>query len=103
MLSRREFLQTAVAATAVLPAGCTRAMAHQRFTQEPLTASEPLGNVTLVHVADLHAQLMPVYFREPAVNLGVGDVKGQVPHLSGRAFLDRYGIPAGSPAAYALT
>jgi len=102
MLSRRDFLQTAAAATAILPGGWTRAFAQQRLTQESLLAFEPLGNVTLVHVADLHAQLMPVYFREPSVNLGVGEARGLVPHLTGRALLDHYGIPAGSPAAYAL-
>jgi sulfur-oxidizing protein SoxB len=102
MFSRREFLQTAAATAAILSEGWTRAFAQQRLTQESLLAFEPLGNVTLVHVADLHAQLMPVYFREPSVNLGVGEAKGLVPHITGRALLDQYGIPPGSPAAYAL-
>ena len=103
MLSRRDFLQTAAATAAVLPAGWTRAFAQQRLTQEQITAFEPLGNVTLVHITDLHAQLVPVYFREPSVNVGVGEQKGLVPHITGRDFLDHYKIPAGSPAAYALT
>jgi sulfur-oxidizing protein SoxB len=103
MLSRRDFLQTAAATAAVLPAGWTRAFAQQRLTQESLTAFEPLGNVTLVHVTDLHAQLMPVHFREPSVNIGVGAQKGLVPHITGQAFLEHYKIPAGSPEAYALT
>jgi sulfur-oxidizing protein SoxB len=103
MFSRRDFLQSAAATAAILPNGWTRAFAQQRLTQESLLAFEPLGNVTLVHIADLHAQLMPVYFREPSVNLGVGEAKGLVPHLTGRALLDHFNIPAGSPAAYALT
>jgi len=102
MLSRRDFLQTAAATAAILPAGWTHAFAQQRLTQEHLTAFEPLGNVTLVHITDLHAQLVPVYFREPSVNVGVGGQKGLVPHITGQAFLDHCKIPAGSPAAYAL-
>ena len=46
---------------------------------------------------------MPVLFREPSINLGVGDARGQVPHVTGRDFLDLYKIPAGSAPAYALT
>lgn len=103
MLSRREFLQVAAATAAMLPTGWGRALAQQRLTQSELLRFEPLGNVTLVHIADLHAQLVPIYFREPSVNLGVGAAKGLVPHLTGRAFLDHYRIAAGSPSAYALT
>ena len=64
---------------------------------------DALGNVTLLHVADMHGQLMPVYFREPSVNLGVGEARGQPPHLTGKDFLKRFGIPEKSAAAYALT
>jgi S-sulfosulfanyl-L-cysteine sulfohydrolase len=103
MFSRRDFLQTAAATAAILSGSWTRAFAQQRLTQESLLAFEPLGNVTLVHIADLHAQLMPIYLRAPSVNLGVGEAKGLVPHLTGPALLDHYKIPAGSPAAYALT
>jgi sulfur-oxidizing protein SoxB len=102
MISRRDFLQVAAATAAILPTGFTRSLAQQRLTQSELLRFEPLGNVTLLHLADLHAQLMPVYFREPSVNLGVGAAKGLVPHLTGRALLEHYKIPAGSPAAYAL-
>src|SRR5271166_75770 len=103
MFSRRDFLQVAAATMAILPDGPTRALAQQRLTQDELLRFDPVGNVTLVHVADLHAQLLPVLYREPSVNLGVGEAKGLVPHISGRDFLDLYGIAPGSPAAYALT
>src|SRR4051794_19401003 len=103
MTSRRDFLQIAAAAAAVLPNGWSRAFAQQQLAQADLLAFEPLGNVTLVHLTDIHAQLRPVFFREPSINLGVGEAKGQPPHVSGSAFLDRYGIAAGSPAAHALT
>ncbi len=102
MTSRREFLQIAAALAAILPAGWTRALAQQRLRQADLLRFAPLGNVTLVHIADLHAQLMPVYVREPSVNLGVGAARGQVPHVTGAALLDLYGIRRGSPLAYAL-
>jgi sulfur-oxidizing protein SoxB len=103
MLSRREFLQVAAATAAIVPHGWTQALAQQRLTQDDLLRFEPLGNVTLVHVTDIHGQLVPLLFREPSVNLGVGSAKGLVPHITGRALLDHYGIPAGSPLAYALS
>jgi len=102
MISRRDLVQLAAATAALLPAGWTRAFAQQRLTQAELLRFEPVGNVTLVHVTDIHGQLLPVMFREPSTNLGVGAAKGLVPHLTGRALLDAYKIPAGSAAAYAL-
>ena len=103
MISRRDFLQVAAAAAALLPAGGTRVLAQQRLTQEDLLRFDSLGNVTLVHIADLHAQLLPLLFREPDVNIGVGAAKGVVPHVSGKDLLELYNIAPGSPAAYALT
>jgi len=105
MLTRRDFLQLA-AATAALTAGAggfSRALAQQRLTQDDLLRFEPLGQVTLLHFTDIHAQLMPVYFREPEVNLGVGEAKGQPPHLTGADFLARFRLKSGSAEAFALT
>ena len=103
MFSRRDLLQLAAATAAALgPLGSTRAFAQQRLTQADLLRFEPLGNVTLVHIADLHAQLVPIHFREPTVNIGVGEAKGLVPHLTGRALLDHYKIAPKSQTAYAL-
>ena len=103
MTSRRDFLQIAAATAALVPTGWTRAFAQQSLVQDDLLAFEPMGNVTLVHLTDIHAQLVPVLFREPSTNLGVGEARGQVPHVTGRAYLDLFGIPGGSPLAYALT
>lgn len=103
MTSRRDFLQIAAAAAAVLPNGWSRAFAQQRLAQGDLLAFEPLGNVTLVHLTDIHAQLRPIFFREPSINLGVGEARGEPPHVGGRAFLERFGIATGSAAAHALT
>jgi S-sulfosulfanyl-L-cysteine sulfohydrolase len=105
MITRREILQIG-AASAALVAGdgsFARAAAQQRLTQDELLKFDPLGNVTLLHVADIHGQLVPVYFREPSVNIGVGEARGQPPHLTGKAFLKRFGIPEQSASAYALT
>ena len=103
MISRRELLQVGAATAAVMAGLPPRALAQQRLTQDELLKFDALGNVTLLHVADIHAQLLPVYFREPSVNLGVGEAKGLPPHVSGADFLKRFGIPERSAAAYALS
>jgi sulfur-oxidizing protein SoxB len=64
---------------------------------------ERFGNARILHMTDTHAQLLPVYFREPSVNLGIGAMHGRPPHLVGRAFLDRFGIKPDSANAYAFT
>lgn len=106
MVSRRELVQGGLAASALLAGSglsAGRAFAQQKLTQGDILRFEPLGNVTLLHVADIHAQLVPTWFREPSINLGVGEAKGRVPHITGKDFLDLYKISAGSPMAYALT
>src|SRR3990172_5189834 len=105
MTTRREILQVgaATAALTVGGGGFTRSLAQQKLTENELTKFDALGNVTLLRVADIHGQLMPVYFREPSVNLGVGEARGQPPHLTGKEFLKRFGIADKSAAAYALT
>jgi sulfur-oxidizing protein SoxB len=64
---------------------------------------ERFGNARILHITDTHAQLLPVYYREPSVNLGIGAMLGKPPHLVGRAFLDRFGIRPDSADAYAFT
>src|SRR6188508_2142708 len=66
-------------------------------------AADAPENVTLLHLTDTHATLLPVYFREPDTLLGVGDERGKPPYLTGSALLAHYRIPPGSAAAYALT
>jgi sulfur-oxidizing protein SoxB len=61
------------------------------------------GNVHLLHFTDCHAQLMPIYFREPNVNLGIGSQDGKVPHLVGEYLLKAYGIKPGTRDAHAFT
>jgi sulfur-oxidizing protein SoxB len=102
MMTRRDFLQVAMA-TAAITAGSGplgRLAAQQAITQDQLLAFEPKGQVTLLHLTDLHAQLKPVYFREPSVNLGVGPVAGLPPHVTGSELLTRFGIEPGTLNAY---
>jgi sulfur-oxidizing protein SoxB len=64
---------------------------------------ERFGNARILHMTDTHAQLQPVFFREPSVNLGVGAMLGRPPHLVGHAFLDRFQVKPDSANAYAFT
>ena len=105
MISRREFFHLAAASAVVtgssMPFG--RAMASQAMTQKEMLSFDSLGQVTLLHFTDMHAQLTPIYFREPSFNLGVGEVKGLPPHITGRDFLKEFNIDEGTPEAYALS
>ena len=80
-----------------------RLAAQQSLTQDQLLEFETFGNVSLIHITDIHAQLKPIFFREPEINLGVGAANGQMPHITGADFRKVYGIADGSAPAYALT
>ncbi len=105
MLSRREFLQVAVASSAftALGGGFQRAVAQQRLTQDDLLRFDSTGQITLLHITDMHAQLEPVYFRPPDTNIGIGDYAGIPPHLVGEQFLNHFDLQPGSALAYAHT
>ncbi|MEL7254950.1 MAG: thiosulfohydrolase SoxB [Pseudomonadota bacterium] len=107
MISRRDFLQVGMAASAILGGSgfgnWSRLAAQQALTQDQLLEFDTFGNVSLIHVTDIHGQLKPVYFREPDINIGVGGNKGAVPHVTGAAFRKLYGIEDGSPSHYALS
>jgi sulfur-oxidizing protein SoxB len=103
MITRRDVLQIGAATAALGLGSAGRAAAQQRMTQDALLAFDHYGNITLLHMADLHAQLMPIYLREPAVNIGAGEAMGRPPHLTGKAFLEYYGISPRTAAAYALS
>jgi len=100
--SRREFLQ----ALAIASAGGMSLQSN--FAQAQSSAKKfyelpKFGNVHLLHFTDCHAQLMPIYFREPNVNLGIGSQDGKVPHLVGEYLLKAYGIKPGTRDAHAFT
>lgn len=107
MISRRDFLQTSMAAAALYGGSgfgnWARLSAQQSLTQDKLLEFDTFGNVSLIHITDIHAQMKPIYFREPSVNIGVGGNKGAVPHLTGSDFRKLYGIDDGSHSAYALS
>ncbi|MFN3207543.1 MAG: thiosulfohydrolase SoxB [Roseovarius sp.] len=107
MISRRDFLQVGMAASALVGASgfgnWARVAAQQSLTQDQLLQFDTFGNVSLIHVTDIHAQLKPIHFREPSVNIGVGENKGEVPHVTGADFRRLYGIEDGSPSHYALS
>ena len=107
MISRRDFLQVGMAASALYGTSgfgnWARLAAQQKLTQDQLLQFDTSGNISLIHVTDIHAQLKPIYFREPSVNLGVGPNKGEVPHLTGADFRRFYGVDDGSPSHYALS
>ena len=97
-IRRRDFLKlTGVAALAGSLPGSARSADGGVYDLERF------GNARILHITDTHAQLLPGYFREPSVNLGIGAMAGQPPHRVGRAFLERYGIKAESADAYAFT
>ncbi len=107
MISRRDFLQTSMAAAALYGGSgfgnWGRLAAQQSLTQRKLLEFDTFGNVSLIHVTDIHAQLKPIFFREPEINIGVGASRGQVPHVTGADFRKLYGIDDGSASAYALS
>lgn len=112
-MTRREFMQMLAASSA---AGFALTACGQSpttsSTDQPAAAAKapadpyeipPFGNVTLMHFTDCHAQLLPIYFREPSLNIGIGASKGQAPHVVGDHFLKHFGIKPGTKEAYAFT
>jgi sulfur-oxidizing protein SoxB len=102
-VDRREFLHVmGMAAACGLPlaqlSGRAHAQGAARFYDLPR-----FGNIHFLHFTDCHAQLLPILFREPNVNLGVADMRGRPPHLVGEALLRHFGIRPGSAEAYAFT
>ena len=101
-MDRRDFLHVLALATAagfpLLQTARNAAAAAAAPYDVPA-----FGNVHLLHLTDCHAQLLPVWFREPSVNLGVGYLRGRPPHVVGRSLLREFGVAAGSAQAHALT
>jgi sulfur-oxidizing protein SoxB len=105
MLTRRDFMQVTAATAAMFSSvgSIGAAASDQKITQEQLLQFDSVGQVTLLNFTDIHAQLVPLYFREPSVNLGVGNAYGLPPHLTGKDFLKHFNIRAGTPEAYAFS
>ncbi len=101
-VSRRDFIQMAAlaAGSSLLPGATALA---KGLKPENLLEFTPKGGLTIVHTTDSHAQLVPMYYREPDSNIGVGAAAGRPPHLTGRRFLKYYGIQPDTMDAYAYT
>jgi sulfur-oxidizing protein SoxB len=102
-MDKREFLQVLSAAAVAGMALGRHAEADAQQAQAALYDLPRFGNVSLLHMTDCHAQLLPIRFREPGVNLGIGDMQGRLPHRVGESFLKAAGIPSGSALAHACT
>ena len=102
-LSKREFIQLLGAASVAGLQLNRFAHADTATAQQGLYDMAPFGNVSLLHMTDCHAQLMPIHFREPSVNMGVGAMQGQLPHLVGEHLLKAAGIRPGTAQAHAFT
>ena len=98
-IRRRDFLK--LSGAAALSNGLPRV--GRAADRASLYDIERFGNARILHLTDTHAQLQPVFFREPSVNIGVGEMAGKPPHLVAKAFLDHFGISADSAEAYAFT
>ncbi len=102
-LSKRDFLQVMASASAAGMALGRYADADAATAEQGLYDVQPFGNVSLLHMTDCHAQLKPIYFREPSVNLGLGTMQGQLPHLVGEHLLKAAGVRPGTARAHAYT
>jgi sulfur-oxidizing protein SoxB len=102
-LSRRDFLQVLAAASAAGMGLARYADADAATAQQGLYELPAFGNVSLLHMTDCHAQLLPVNFREPSVNIGLAGMQGRWPHLAGDSLLKAAGLRPGSEQAFAFT
>jgi len=103
-IDRRDFLKLmgigagAAALPAFIPSTAFSNSAPKGYYDLPMK-----GTARILHITDVHGQLNPVYFREPNVNLGVGDAYGRPPHVVGKKLLKEMGLSENSPESYAYT
>lgn len=117
-LSKREFLQlmTAASVAGLGTQGQAKTKSGLKPTNGPNVVKQgaaqagqsmydvpKFGNVSFLHMTDCHAQLMPVYFREPSLNIGIGQMQGKLPHLVGEHLLKQAGVAPNTAQAHALT
>jgi sulfur-oxidizing protein SoxB len=103
-IGRREFLQLlAIASAGGMAISKKNVLAAQQGASDQLYDLPTFGNVSFMHFTDCHAQLVPIYYREPNVNLGLGEASGRAPHLVGDALLKNFGFKPGTAQAHAFT
>ena len=107
MISRRHFLQASIASSFIFNSlginNSAKVMAQQQLSEKNLLDFKSFGNISIMHITDIHGQLKPLYFREPDINLGVGNVLGKPPHITGKEFLKYFNISVKSADAYSLS
>ncbi len=107
MISRRHFLQASIASSFIFSYlginNSAKVMAQQQISEKSLLDFKSFGNISIMHITDIHGQLKPLYFREPDINLGVGNVLDKPPHITGKEFLKYFNISIKSADAYALS
>src|SRR5690625_7414575 len=102
MVNRRDFMRiAAIAAFGGISFSLLAFAAEQ--AAEAFYDLPGFGNVHYLHMTDCHAQLLPIYFREPSINIGIGEARNRPPHIVGKYFLDFYGIDPKTASAHALT
>ena len=101
-MNRREFLNV-LAAAGVSGLAPTASLAQAERNAEQVYDAPAFGNVSLLHITDCHAQLLPIWFREPNVNLGIAGMMGKAPHVVGQNFLKHFEIQADPRLAHAFT
>jgi len=101
-VNRREFMNV-LAAASVSGMAPSVSFAQAEKNAEHVFDAPAFGNVSLLHITDCHAQLLPIYFREPNVNLGIGGMAGHAPHVVGQSFLKYFDMPADPRLEYAFT
>ena len=102
--SRREFMQVlAVASAGGMALDHKDVLAGKPGAGQKMYDLPKFGNVSFLHFTDCHAQLMPIHFREPNVNLGVAEAVGRPPHIVGESLLKHFKIRPGTPEAHAFT
>ena len=102
-LDRREFLNVMAAGSACGMFGSWAGAASAAAKGEKLYDIPKFGNVSVLHFTDCHAQLTPIYFREPNVNIGLGVMNNRPPHFVGEEFLKFHQVPANTALSHAFT
>jgi len=103
-LDRREFIKFfGITAAGVAISSCTSKEVFSSDMPQSFYDVPMQGNARILHITDVHGQLNPVYFREPNVNLGVGNAYGRPPHLVGNHLLKYMGLQTSTPESYAYT
>ncbi len=98
-MDRRDFLWMLGSASAAgMFSGCTSGA-----LRPDLYEASSFGNARILHFTDCHAQLVPIYFREPNVNIGIGAAKGRPPHLVGEQLLSQLKMGNAEREAHAFT